>query len=160
MSRRGLASPTIDLKPPLVVVRTRAAMRGAQNNSPAGGQRGKGTIELARLLLPRHCSTGHNFQNYRRRIKGAIFQLVVGSTANWPCSRNQGSEPGDWRIRMEDWIRPRKIIQPARAPKHPRSQRKVLGHGQESAAQRRRPQARTSQRKQTPSAAEQRTVPP
>src|SRR5208337_2356504 len=125
MSGRGLASTTIDLKPPVVSVRTRAAMRGAQNNSPAGGQRGKGSFELAQLLLPRHCSTGHNFQNYRRRINGAIFQLMVGSTANWPNSRNQGSEPGDWRIRMGDWTRQRKIIQPVRAPKHPRSQRKV-----------------------------------
>ena len=65
-----------------------------------------------------------------------------------------------WRNQSANCPRQRSIIQPARHRADPHSRAQVLGHGQEFAAQRRRPQARTSRRTRTSSAAEQQTVPP
>jgi len=99
MSRRGLASPAIDLKPLSFTFGLGRQCEG-RKIIPRRRSAGERVYRVGVAFIARHYSTGQNFQNYRRRIKGAIFQLGVGSTANWPNSRNQGSEPGDWRIRM------------------------------------------------------------
>jgi len=76
MSRRGLASPAIDLKPPLVRFGLGRQCEGRKIIPPPEVSGGR-VYRVGVAFIARHYSTGQNFQNYRRRIKGAIFQLAA-----------------------------------------------------------------------------------